>query len=195
NYISRRIMVFCLAGFFLPATAFAQAKLIQLPLTDLSEFNETKGWELAGTVFSDLQKDQVLETQNGTGILVNHADKKGQYADIFTKELFGDIDLELEYMLAPNAESGIYLQGRYEIQLKDSWAEQVPHYSTNGGVYARWWETSPDGVQAFEGIAPRQNASKAPGLWQKIKISFQAPRFDPMERKIRNAVLKRVELN
>jgi hypothetical protein len=43
--------------------------------------------------------------------------------------------------------------------------------------------------------APRQNASRAPGLWQHLKISFQAPRFDRDGNKTEPAKMLRVELN
>jgi hypothetical protein len=51
------------------------------------------------------------------------------------------------------------------------------------------------GMEGYEGYAPRQNASRAPGLWQHLKIFFQAPRFDAAGKKIENAKMLRVELN
>lgn len=39
------------------------------------------------------------------------------------------------------------------------------------------------------------NASKAPGTWQHLKISFQAPRFDANGNKTENAKMLLVELN
>jgi hypothetical protein len=61
-------------------------------------------------------------------------------------------------------------------------------------VYQRWDESRPEGKNGFEGHAPRQNAGRAPGLWQHLKISFQAPRFNGGQ-KIENARMLRVELN
>jgi hypothetical protein len=45
------------------------------------------------------------------------------------------------------------------------------------------------------GKAPLTNAAKAPGLWQKMKISFKAPKFDAARKKIANARFVSVELN
>lgn len=175
--------------------SLAQSTLIQLPLNDLSEFQgEPSGWSVAGKVWADISQANSLNIEKGQGILANLPSKSGGQ-DIYTKQEFGDIDLELEYMMAPGSNSGIYLQGRYEIQLADSWGTIKPSFGSNGGIYERWWETQPQGIKGFEGVAPRQNVSRAPGTWQKIKISFQAPRFDNQDRKIANAVIRRVELN
>jgi hypothetical protein len=103
---------------------------------------------------------------------------------LFTKTVYGDADLELDYMMAKGSNSGIYLQGRYEIQLLDSWGTVNPKSGDNGGIYERWDDSKPEGQQGYDGHAPRQNASRAPGLWQHIKISFQAPRFDGKGQKI-----------
>ncbi|MDH5379395.1 MAG: DUF1080 domain-containing protein, partial [Cyclobacteriaceae bacterium] len=103
----------------------------------------------------------------------------------------GDADIELEFMMAKHSNSGIYLQGRYEVQLYDSWGTLHPAFSDCGGIYKRF---RPDGSQ-FEGHAPLINACKAPGTWQKMKISFQAPRFDESGMKTHNAKILYVDLN
>ena len=69
-----------------------------------------------------------------------------------------------------------------------------PQSGDNGGVYERWDESKPDGQKGYEGHAPRQNVSRAPGLWQHIKISFQAPRFEGGV-KVVNAKMLSVTLN
>lgn len=168
----------------------------QIALSDLSAFKSpSKTWQIAGSVQADLSKTNFLTLGNGTGILVNFPDKKNKGEDLLTLAEYGDIDLEFEYLMAAGANSGIYLQGRYEIQLEDTWGSPSPKSNTNGGIYPRWDESKPEGQQGYAGYAPRQNASKAPGLWQKFKISFQAPRFDASGKKIANAVMRRVELN
>src|SRR5690606_31495416 len=91
--------------------------------------------------------------------------------------------------------SGIYLQGRYEIQLLDSWGVVNPTAGDNGGIYERWDGSKPEGQKGFQGYAPRQNVSRAPGLWQQLMISFQAPKFDGDGNKIQNARILRIELN
>jgi hypothetical protein len=90
-------------------------------------------------------------------------------------------------MMAKGSNSGIYLQGRYEVQLLDSWNVVNVKAGDNGGIYERWNDDKPEGQKGYEGHAPRQNASRAPGLWQHIKISFQAPRFNATGQKTENA--------
>ena len=104
------------------------------------------------------------------------------------------MDIEFDYMMAKGSNSGIYLQSRYEVQLLDSWAVLQPQSGDNGGIYERWDENRPEGQKGYDGHAPRQNVSRAPGLWQHLKISFQAPRFEA-GKKTMNAKMLRVELN
>ncbi len=179
------------SGMILSQPAIGQTTL---PLNDLSAFKpSSKSWVIASDVAADLSKANSLNITKGSGVLVNLPDKKA--TDLFTNLEHGDIDLELEYLMAKGANSGIYLQGRYEFQLLDSWNVTNPKSGDNGGIYQRWDDSKPEGQKGFEGHAPRQNASKAPGLWQKLKISFQAPRFDASGRKIANAKILRAELN
>src|SRR5690606_12598392 len=49
--------------------------------------------------------------------------------------------------------------------------------------------------KGFHGQPPIVNVSKAPGLWQNMRIVFEAPRFDENGNKIRNAVFREVYLN
>jgi hypothetical protein len=166
-----------------------------IPLTDLSYF-QTPGntWKIAGDVRGDFSKKAVLTTTPGTGVLVNITDFSNTGSDLISTMQHGDMDLELDYMMAAGSNSGIYLQGRYEIQLFDSWGIVNPKPGDNGGIYERWNEGKPQGQQGYEGHAPRQNVSRAPGLWQHLKISFQAPRFNGGQ-KVENAKILRVELN
>ena len=95
-------------------------------------------------------------------------------------------------MLPKGSNSGLYLQGRYEIQLFDSYGVRNPKYSDIGGIY-RNWESAPD--KSYMGKAPLTNAAKAPGLWQRLQVSFRAPRFDESGDKIENARIVKAVLN
>lgn len=168
----------------------------KLPLTDLSAFQQpAANWRIAGGVKADLQQNNLLQTTAGTGILVNLPEKNAHGQDLFSTLQHGDLDLELDYMMSKGSNSGIYLQGRYEIQLLDSWGTLAPRASDNGGIYERWNDSKPEGQQGYDGHAPRQNASRAPGLWQHMKISFQAPHFDAAGNKTADAVILKMELN
>ncbi len=176
--------------------SFSAVAQNNLPLTDLSFFRQPpSSWRIAGDVRADLNAKEVLLTTNGTGVLVNLPDKKNPGADLYSGIEHGDADIELDYMMAKSSNSGIYLQGNYEIQLIDYWGSSHAGPGDNGGIYQRWDESRGKGNEGFEGTAPRQMVSKAPGLWQHLKISFQAPRFDNSGKKIENAKMLRVELN
>jgi hypothetical protein len=187
-------LIMCSAGLALNQKAIGQSS--QIPLRDLSSFKDPgSSWQIVGDVNANLEKQNVLRTSKGDGILVNLPGKKDHGQDLFTGFEHGDMDLELDYMMAAGSNSGIYLQGRYELQLLDSWGVTTPRPGDNGGIYERWDDSRGKGNEGYEGYAPRQNASKAPGLWQHLKVSFQAPRFDASGKKTQNAKILRVELN
>ena len=172
--------------------------LTALSLDDMSAFRAQAGnWQL----FSDVSMDRKIDvhengngsvkTKAGKGVIVNLNDKTKRDALLTTFE-HGDIDLELEFMMPKGSNSGIYLQGRYEVQLYDSWGVRYPKYSDLGGIY-RNWETARDSI--YMGKAPLSNPAKAAGLWQKMEISFRAPRFDASGKKVANAHLNSVIIN
>ena len=166
-----------------------------LPLSDLSFFKSpSSNWQIAGDAHADLESKGLLIVKSGTGVLVNKPVNENTKADLYSTEEYGDADLELDYMMTKESNSGIYLQGRYEVQLLDSWGVLNSKPGDNGGIYERWDESRPEGKKGFEGYAPRQNVSKAPGLWQHLKISFRAPRF-VNGVKTDNAKMLSVELN
>jgi len=166
----------------------------KLDLSNLNDFNNpTANWRIGGTVHADINKSHQLSYTPGNGILLNLPDEAA-HKDLYTNFKHGDMDIELDCMMAKESNSGIYLQGRYELQLLDSWGVIHPRSSDMGGIYERNDGSRPEGLRVFEGRAPRQNVSKAPGLWQHYKISFQAPRF-VNGVKTENAKLLKVELN
>ena len=163
-----------------------------LSLRDMSAFTgKGSNWQIAGNVFADLQKDNALTATPGRGILVNLSDEKNR-SHLFTRFEHGDIELELEVLMPRNSNSGLYLQGRYEVQLFDSWAMKETKYGHMGGIYQR---TDTVTNKGYEGSAPLASACKAPGLWQTMKIIFKAPRFDENGKKVANALFEKVYLN
>ena len=91
--------------------------------------------------------------------------------DICTKRTFGDFQLHVEFWLPympdskgqARANSGIYLQGRYELQVLDSYGLESKDNDC-GAIY--------------KVAAPLVNACKKPQTWQKYDIAFRAPRSD-----------------
>lgn len=166
----------------------------KIDLSNLKEFNNAgANWHIAGDVKADLNKSHDMTFSPGVGILVNLPNASAR-EDLYTNFKHGDVDIELDCMMAKESNSGIYLQGRYEIQLLDSWGVLNPRSSDIGGIYERYDNSRPEGQRNIDGHAPRQNASKAPGLWQHLKISFQAPRFEGGV-KVKNAKILLIELN
>lgn len=178
-----------------PKNNITELPMKKIELTGLQDFKEAgKNWGIAGGVLADYKKDKDLKALDGTGVLVNLPDDSIR-DQLFTRFEHGDLDLELDFLLPKGSNSGLYFQGRYEVQLFDSWNKENPQSSDCGGIYERWDETKPEGSRGYEGHAPRVNACKTPGLWQHMKVSYQAPRFDAQGNKIENARFKNVYLN
>jgi Domain of Unknown Function (DUF1080)/PA14 domain len=184
--------------FFLALVVSVQTFAQQISLNDLSAFkNAPSNWRIAANATADLNEKNNMTTTDGTGTLVciHPAGKYGREYDLFTNLQHGDADIELDFMMAKGSNSGVYLQGRYEIQLFDSWGTKQPRTYDVGAIYERWDEARPNGQKGYEGHPARMNACLAPGLWQHLKVSFQAPKFGQNGQKIANAKVLKVELN
>ena len=183
----------------LPAPAAAQAALPPEPvrLDRPDAFRPLPAnWTLAADVAGDPRRDRTLATAPGTGVLVCNPDKeRNARGHLFTAWDHGDLELDLEFLLPPGSNSGVYLQGRYEVQLFDSWGKRLVTPGDCGGIYDRWDTARGKGKEAFGGTAPSANAARAPGLWQKLRVEFQAPRFDAAGKKTADARFLRVVLN
>ena len=102
--------------------------------------------------------------------------------DIRTRDAYGDFKLHVEFWL-PNmpldvtgqarANSGVYLQDRYEIQVLDSYGK--PTLADN------------DAAAIYRKKAADSNAATAPETWQTYDITFRAARFDSSGTKIADA--------
>ncbi|OOQ58725.1 3-keto-disaccharide hydrolase [Mucilaginibacter pedocola] len=168
----------------------------RIDLKDLSAFkNPGSSWSIAGNVVADLNTPNAFKTSKGEGILVNQSTEKKAGTDLYTTQEYGNAIVEMDYLTSKGTNSGIYLQGNYEIQIDDAWGLRNATSHNNGGIYQRWDDSKPEAEKGYGGVAPRQNASKAPGLWQHIKIVFQAPKFDASGAKTANAKIVRIELN
>lgn len=159
---------------------------------DLEKFGKIpKTWKIVGEVSTDWDQGDFLSTKPGKGILVNPAKPKNGPHLISGFE-HGDMELELEFMVPKGSNSGVYLQGRYEIQIFDSWGKINLNSGDGGGIYQRFDQEK---RQGYEGKPARVNVSKAPGLWQHYKIVFEAPRFNAAGEKVKNAKFVQVFQN
>ena len=77
--------------------------------------------------------------------------------DLMTEELFTDFKLHAKFRYPSQSNSGIYLRGRYEVQIEDNFGKEPDsHYI--GGVYGF--------------LTPRVNAAKPAGEWQTLDITL-----------------------
>ena len=106
-----------------------------------------------------INDDESMMVVNGTG-------------GIKTKDSYGSVQLHIEWKtsteIADNdgqkrSNSGVFLQGRYEIQILDSYSNPTYVNGQAGSVYKQY--------------IPLVNASKPPGDWQTYDIIFNAPVF------------------
>ncbi len=174
-------------------TTFSQTDTVfkTISLNDLSGFADPpSNWTIASDAEADFTRTLDLRAIQGTGAVVNDVSKNSRM-HLYTKEEFGDVEVSLDFMMAKNSNSGVYLQGRYEVQLLDSWTRLDPTTADVGAIYSRWNEQR----GSYEGTPPYMNVSRAPGLWQNLHLKFRAPQFDASGKKIKNARFEEVYLN
>jgi sugar phosphate isomerase/epimerase len=156
---------------------------------DLSAWRgDTGEWTIESDAVLDPGDPKKLKGVPGTGAALNGP--TGRTKHLVSKMEHGDVRAHVEFVVPRESNSGVYFQGRYEIQVLDSWGVAEPKYSDCGGIYQRWDDNrEPKG---FEGVPPRVNAARPPGVWQRYDVVFRAPRFDADGKKIANARFERV---
>jgi len=111
---------------------------------------------------------------------VEHGYMEVRGGSIRTKQEFTDCQLHVEFWLPlmadakgqKRANSGVYLQGKYEIQVLDSYGLR------SGDV---------DCGAIYEVAPPMVNACRPPKQWQSYDAIFHAPRFDDKGNQISKA--------
>lgn len=78
-------------------------------------------------------------------------------ANLYTERPFSDFRLRLEFRYPKGGNSGVYLRGRYEVQISDSQGQE-PMDDQFGGVYGF--------------LPPNQVVAKSPGEWQTLDITL-----------------------
>jgi len=124
------------------------------------EGTEPPGWKLV---------DGAMEVVAGTG-------------DVVSKDSFGDALIHVEFRIPsmPDAQgqargnSGVYVQGRYEVQVLDSYGLKS-ELGDCGAIYGK--------------KIPDVNACRKPERWQSYDIEFKAPKLDSTGKKTANARL------
>jgi hypothetical protein len=91
---------------------------------------------------------------------------------VTTKQKFGDCQLHIEWSAPEKVEgegqgrgnSGVFLMGKYEVQVLDSYQNKTYPEGQASAVYKQ--------------TAPMANAMRKPGEWNTYDIFWTAPRFD-----------------
>jgi hypothetical protein len=157
---------------------------------DLTGWRPPAGaWQVVGAVALDKEDQKHFAPTPGKGVLLNSP--TNNTVNLLTQEEYGDVEAHIEFVVPKNSNSGVYFQGRYEIQVFDSFGVKTPKYNDCGGVYGSCSGRAPE----FPGRGPNVNASKPPGEWQSFDVVFRAPRFDAKGKKIEDAKFVKVTHN
>lgn len=151
--------------------------------------SEHPGWSQVGDAKLREGEPSRLEGHPGEGVLLSRGE-----SDLYTREEFQDLEVKLEFLVAARSNSGVKLNGHYEIQIRDSHGKKELTADDCGGVYPRA-EMQPTYRFLDEGSPPSENAARPAGEWQTLEIAFIAPRFDAAGKKTANARFAEVKLN
>jgi len=124
-----------------------------------------------------------FQVEEGGSELINDTVGHGKSLDLHCTDCkHGDAIITLDVMVPKGSNSGIYVQGEYEIQVLDSFGkEKNPGAGDMGAIY---------------GAAPPKNPKYVkPGEWSTYEIHWQAPKFDDSGKKTANAKFIKVVLN
>jgi hypothetical protein len=164
------------------------------PLSRPSSFSAWRedhhGWKIIGGVSLRSDSAKEFDEREGRGVLVS----KGDASNLESREEYQDVDVQLEFTIPKQSNSGVKLMGRYEIQILDTCGAKHLSGDSCGGIYPRA-EEEPSYHHIDQGVPPRVNAAKPAGEWQSLEIEFIAPRFDKTGKKTSNAKFVRVVLN
>jgi hypothetical protein len=171
--------------------AVADEAIVLAAGNDLSGWRQPSGeWAAAKSVALDATDTTKFSVTAGEGVIFNGP--KFKTVNLVTTAEFGDVEIHVEFCIPRHSNSGVYVMGRYEVQIYDSFGvgkDQYPGIEC-GGIYSRWIDGKNVG-----GHSPMVNASKPPGEWQTFDITFRAPRFDAGGKKIANARFLEVRHN
>lgn len=109
------------------------------------------GRNLDGWKFSDPKKAGMWKVEHGV------LEESGDASNIITHALFKNFKLHLQFKCWPMSNSGVFLRGRYEVQIETDSATQPASHHT-GGVYGF--------------LAPNPEQPRRSGVWQTYDITF-----------------------
>lgn len=130
-----------------------------VPAPRLPYRNKIK-WESSVSLIRNDLSNWVLrkpEGPNGWKIKEGVLSNTTPSVDLITKEQYTDFKLHAEYKNPEKGNSGIYLRGRYEVQIVDDDFYDLPNSLSSGAIYGF--------------LAPSRNASKPTGEWNAFDIT------------------------
>lgn len=134
----------------------------ELPAPDSVEWGEPielfDGESLAGWHLMDPEEDEFWKVVDG--LLVNDVVDEGDVGEgtgLISDRKFWDFKLHVEFEYPKGSNSGLYLRGRYEVQIIDGYGQE-PGSRNIAGVYGF--------------ITPTSNPAKPAGEWQSMDITL-----------------------
>src|SRR5262249_35074163 len=106
------------------------------------------------------------------GILVSSKPHGGN--DLVTEEKFTDFELHVEFQATAN--SGVYLPGRYEIQIDNSFGAK-PKIVEKDGQKVEVFDSHQCGA-IYGRIPPSKNMAKPAKEWQSYDVTFRGARME-----------------
>jgi 3-keto-disaccharide hydrolase len=122
------------------------------PIT-LFNGNDLRGWTVRNGRNLPPGRSQAAIWRVVEGVLQNTP----RGTDIITNQKFTDFKLHVEFKMIENSNSGVYLRGRYEVQIQDDYGKEPESHGV-GGIYGF--------------ITPSSNPVKKPGEWQTFDITL-----------------------
>lgn len=136
----------------LPWEARRAPKLIsQTPKSWGSTISLFNGHDLSG--WKPRHPDKKIGWLVRDGILINAEPT----TDLVSEQKFNDFKLNAEFRFPSGSNSGLYLRGRYEVQIQDNFGAEVDSHRF-GGVYGY--------------LTPSVNAAKPAGQWQLLEMTL-----------------------
>lgn len=154
----------------------------------------SSSWTIAGEAALDPEKEGALVATPGRGVLISSKRGGKRERNLVSIEMYRDLELRLEFMLAEGSNAGVKMHSLYELQLYDSHGSDEPTALDCGGIYPRAVR-EPNYHHIDEGTPPLTNAAKPAGHWQSVYIRFRGPRFDASGNKVESAVFEEVRIN
>ena len=114
------------------------------PAAPLLNGRDLGGWHVIGA----------NEWEVANGVLRN----KKSGGNIVTDQKFDDFRLHAEFRYPAGSNSGVYLRGRYEVQIADTPPEEQTEVGSLGAVYGY--------------LAPAERAALKPGEWQTFDVTL-----------------------